>query len=253
MGKSANRAEGGSSKGSSSTTIIAALISAAAIVLVGYWQYGPPSRPASPFTGKKITGRVVDAANNRAVGHAKVAMDSEDLPPVQYTDSEGVFTFPMPSSAQYVHLRVEASGYEPADRRINPAALGEIEEIRLQPARPDAPPSPRPAAEPVAELSRDFVLGRWQVEQASGSYSGGTVIDYRDDGTFSGSATAFNDKGEGMKVPVSGNWSFERLSSNGFRLGITFADGSTQSSEFKVIDRNHIHNTQQNYIAVRVE
>jgi hypothetical protein len=252
MGKPSQRDDGADPKESSAIKIIVALIGAAAAVLVGYWQFGPPSRPAPLSAGKKITGRVMDAATNRAVGHAKVAMDSEDLPPVQYTDSEGVFMFPMPSSAQYVHLRVEASGYEPADRRVNPAALGEIEEIRLQPARPDAPPSPRPAAEPVAELSRDFVPGRWQVDQSSGPYSGGTVIDYRDDGSFSGSMSQFVN-GMGQKVPVQGNWSFERLSSNTFRLGFTFSDGSTQSGEFKVIDRNHIHNTRENYIAVRMD
>jgi hypothetical protein len=229
-----------------------ALIGAASLVLVGYWQFGPPSKPAPPSAGRKITGRVVDAVNNRAVGHAKVAMDSEDLPPVQYTDSEGVFTFPMPSSAQYVHLRVEASGYDPADRRINPAALGEIEEIRLQPARAEAPLSSRPAVEPVAALSRDCVLGRWQVEQSSGPYSAGTVIDYRDDGTFSGSVTQFVN-GMGQKVPVEGEWSFERLSPNTFRLKATASDGSARSGEFEVIDRDHIHKTQENYIAVRLE
>jgi hypothetical protein len=252
MGKSARSADGDNPKESPAIKILLTLIGTAATVLVGYWQFGPPSKPTPPSVGRKITGRVVDAVNNRAVAHAKVAMDSEDLPPVQYTDSEGVFTFPMPSSAQYVHLRVEASGYEPADRRVNPAALGEIEEIRLQPARPDAPPSPRPAAEPVAELSRDFVLGRWQVEQSSGPFSAGTVIDYRDDGTFSGSVTQFVN-GMGQKVPVEGEWSFEKLSSNTFRLKVAASDGSARSGEFRVIDRGHIHNTQENYIAVRLE
>jgi hypothetical protein len=248
MVKSANRSNGDDPKEGPSIKIILALIGAAATVLVGYWQFVHPFKPASPSAGKKITGRVMDAVSNRAVGHAKVSMDSEDLPPVQYTDSEGVFTFPMPSSAQYVHLRVEASGYEPADRRINPSALGEIEEIRLQPARPDAPPSSRPAA----ELSRDFVPGRWQVDQANGPYSGGTVIDYREDGTFSGSVTQFVN-GMGQKVPLEGEWSFEKLSANTFRLKATASDGSTRSGEFKVIDRDHIHNTQENYIAVRLE
>ena len=253
MGKSDNRSNGTEPKESSSIKIVLALIGAAATVLVGYWQFGHPARPASPSAGRKITGRVMDAVNNRAVGHAKVAMDSEDLPPVQYTDSEGVFTFPVPSSAQYVHLRVEASGYESADRRINPSALAEIEEIRLQPARGEASPSPRPAAEPVAELSRDFVPGRWQVEQSTGPYSAGTVIDYRDDGTFTGWVTQ-SVKGAGStKVPVEGEWSFEKLTSNTFRLDATASDGSSRSGVFKVIDHNHIHNTQENYIAVRLE
>jgi len=251
MPRSAKSVDAGDPKSSRSTQIIIALIGFAATVLVGYWQFGR-SKPDNPSAKRQITGRVVDAATNRTLAHAKVVLESEDLPPVQYTDSEGIFTFPLPPSAPYVRLKVELSGYESADRRIDPSALRETQEIRLQPL---GAPSPPPAqAGPAArdEASRDFVIGRWQVDQAAGQVSGGSVMDYKADGTLTGSVTQFIN-GFGQKVPMEGRWDFEKLSRDTFRLELQLQNQPTWLGTFKIIDHNHIHNIDQNYIAVRVE
>jgi hypothetical protein len=130
-----------------------------------------------------------------------------------------------------------------------------------QPTQAAAPtstaPEPTQVAKPAqaaeeAEVSREFFVGRWQVEQTIGQVSGTTVIDYEEDGTFSGWMSQFAN-GVGQKVPVAGRWNYERLSKDRFRLYIQFPDGSAQQATFKIQDRNHILNTDQNYVAVRLE
>jgi hypothetical protein len=102
----------------------------------------------------------------------------------------------------------------------------------------------------LAEASRDFMIGRWQVEQSSGEVSGGTIMDYDDDGTFSGSMTIFVG-GVGEKQRRAGDWNFQKLSKNTFRLKLLFDDQTTWVGTFKIIDHDHIHNIDQNYIATR--
>lgn len=256
MSPSARNADPADPKGSRSTQILVALIALTGTLLVGYWQYGR-AKADSPSARHQLTGRVLDAVSNHALAHAKVMLESEDVPPVQYTDSEGIFTFPVPPAAPYVRLKVELSGYEAADRRIDPSTLREAQEVRLQPLA--AAPPPALSGTPLGsggrspdEATRDFVLGRWQVEQAAGQASSGTVMDFQADGTVTGSATQFIN-GFGRKVPLAGRWSFEALSANTFRMALELQNQPQQQATFKIIDHNHIHNIDQNYVAVRVE
>jgi hypothetical protein len=204
-----------------------------------------------------LTGRVLDAVSNHTLAHAKVMLESEDVPPVQYTDSEGIFTFPLPPTAPHVRLKVELSGYEPADRRIDPSTLQEAQEVRLQPLAAAPPPS-LPGTPLIAggrspdEATRDFILGRWQVEQAGGQVSGGTLMDYLADGTVTGSETQFIN-GFGQKIFTAGRWSFEAISANSFRLALELQNRPPWQGTFKILDHNHIHNIDQNYVAARVE
>ena len=46
-------------------------------------------------------------------------------------------------------------------------------------------------AAPRRVASRDFMVGRWEVEQTVGAMSGGTAISYERDGTPSGTTTVF--------------------------------------------------------------
>ena len=236
---------------SSSIKIIAALIGAAATVLVGYWQFGR-AKPDNPSINRMITGRVVDAVNDHALGHAKVMLEAEGLPPVQYTDSNGIFTFPLPPSAPYVRLKVEMPGYESDDRRIDLRPSRKVrrsacsrQRRRHRRRQPVPPPND-------AEVSREFMLGRWQVEQAAGQASAGTVMDYQADGTLTGSATQFIN-GFGQRQNLSGRWDYEKLSKSTFRLELRRNNQPPWLGTFKIIDHNHIHNIDQNYIAVRVE
>lgn len=105
-----------------------------------------------------------------------------------------------------------------------------------------------------AEPSRDFMVGRWQAEQepTAGVLSGGSVLDFLDDGTFDGTATTFV-VGIGRKQRLAGRWDFEKLSKETFRLKLRFDNQSTWLGTFKIIDQDHIHNVKENYISVRIK
>jgi hypothetical protein len=128
------------------------------------------------------------------------------------------------------------------------------------PASPEPQPSevatPAPDADQETdqnEVSREFLVGRWQVEQAVGQFSGGAIIIYAEDGTFSGWTTQFVN-GMGYRMPVEGRWDYGRLSKDRFRLYLEFSSGQPpQQATFKILDRNHILNTDQNYVAIRLE
>jgi hypothetical protein len=85
-----------------------------------------------------------------------------------------------------------------------------------------------------------------------GQASAGTLMDYQADGTVTGSETQFIN-GFGQRIPITGRWSFEALSVNTFRLGLQLQNQPPWQGTFKILDHNHIHNIDQNYIAVRVE
>ena len=110
--------------------------------------------------------------------------------------------------------------------------------------------SQRPEQTTPTEASRNFIIGRWQVEQTAGEVSAGTVVNYEENGTFGGSMTKFVGS-VGQKQPTAGYWDIEKLSKDMFRLKIRFEDNSTWVGTFKIIDHDHIHNIDQNYIAVR--
>lgn len=107
--------------------------------------------------------------------------------------------------------------------------------------RPPAAPAPlRPAA------SREFILGEWEVEQWSGSNAANTRLTYYADGTVKGWGTY-----AGLRTPWTGQWDFEKLSDDTFRLNATI-NGATMNSSFRIFDRDHIQNLDNNYMAVRV-
>ena len=110
--------------------------------------------------------------------------------------------------------------------------------------------STRPAApRPVA--SRDFMLGKWEVDQPNGTDTSGTTITYDRDGTLSGWAMLFVN-GVGRREPWSGTWSFTRLSDDTFRLSAVIGGRPPILATFRIFDRDHIQNTDTNYVAVRI-
>ena len=108
------------------------------------------------------------------------------------------------------------------------------------------------------EASRDFVVGRWQVEQTVGlvtgesvrSVSGGSEVTYQDDGKFIGSLR-INETGQ--KRLVAGHWDFARLSKDTFRLKVQFDDQTIWLGVFQIVDQDRIHNIEQNYDALRMK
>jgi hypothetical protein len=119
--------------------------------------------------------------------------------------------------------------------------------MALQGVNPKDDNNPKPS-----EASRNFVVGRWQVEQLSGSRSAGSVADYQDDGTLTGSVTQFVN-GFGQKQLVAGCWNFEKVSKDTFRLQVRFNNQSTWQGTFKILDQDHIQNIDENYVSVRMK
>ena len=110
-------------------------------------------------------------------------------------------------------------------------------------------PSPRPSETPDA--SREFFVGRWQVEQQNAVFRGATFMDYFEDGSFSGWEEAFQG-GTGRRVDRTGEWKFARLAKDRFRLILKFSNGRQWNGDFTIINHDRIHNINENYDAVRV-
>lgn len=114
------------------------------------------------------------------------------------------------------------------------------------PTVPEAPSAPSAAV----EATRAFVVGRWVVEQSGGGNQVRSSADYLEDGTFSGTQQAFQGAA-GARVAVGGEWDFQKLGPDRFRLDLTFQDGRRWQGTFKILDPDHIHNVDENYVAVR--
>jgi len=115
--------------------------------------------------------------------------------------------------------------------------------------RKDLPINQQDAA-PV--VSRDFFLGRWRVDQTIGLLSGDNVMDYFSNGRFEGVEQDVYGN-QGQRIPSSGTWEIENLSTQVFRLTVRYDNGLERAGKFKIIDRNHIHNIDMNYVAERVD
>jgi hypothetical protein len=116
--------------GEAKAAIIAAVISALALLLVGWLQY-----KSKPKAASKFVGRLQDSNTETPVGNAKVSLEIQDVPPVVYSDSEGIFSFPLSDGIAELHLRIEANGYEKYDQRIGRSSVFGIQDIRLVPIK----------------------------------------------------------------------------------------------------------------------
>jgi len=112
----------------------------------------------------------------------------------------------------------------------------------------------------------DFMIGLWEVVQSEGNYSRAFTTDYLPDGTFSGYWTWFPGR-IGTKEPYAGTWKIASISRDKFTLELTYLKGPAEwknyptcpsfpcrwSGTFKVIDRDHAQNINDNYVASRKE
>lgn len=112
---------------------------------------------------------------------------------------------------------------------------------------------PDPTRSPIA--SREFFIGRWRAEVTNvlgpGVHSVNTVT-YFDNGRYEGSMLLANSS-QGRNINESGNWEFQKLSDQSFRLITRGDDGSEEKGDFTIIDQDHLHNVDVNYIAERVK
>jgi len=102
---------------------------------------------------------------------------------------------------------------------------------------------------PVASL--EFFLGRWRVDQVFGPLSGNNVVDYFSNGRFEGVDMEVSGS-QGQRIDEAGAWEFEILSNQLFRVILRFDNGVVWAGKFRIIDQNHIHNLDMNYVAERV-
>jgi hypothetical protein len=70
-------------------------------------------------------------------------------------------------------------------------------------------------------------------------------------GRFIGKQEVFVN-GTGRRQPVSGTWDLAKLAKDQFKLELKFDNGTQWSGTFRILDRDHIHNLGENYVAVRV-
>ncbi len=102
------------------------------------------------------------------------------------------------------------------------------------------------------KIDAEFVAGRWRVDQKVGDREGGSFIDYNSDGSFSGTQEEFTIEGQGFRKAVNGKWELRELSGDEFEMILTFEDGLRHTMRFRVLDRDHVHNLNENYVSVRV-
>jgi hypothetical protein len=81
---------------------------------------------------------VVDEATRNHLPGAKVVLEAGGVPPVLYSDSEGVFAFPVPEGVRTARVRIELAGYEHYDRQVDLASMNTMQEIRISPAKAGA-------------------------------------------------------------------------------------------------------------------
>jgi hypothetical protein len=178
------------------TTVIVALIGALGALTVAFFQFVLPIIHSPTPNVVWVRGRV---SNNQAhpLGGAKVSLEGKGLPPVIYTDSEGVFTFNLPEDVKEIKIRVDANGYDPYDRRIDVSAVkSELEDIRL---------TPQTKTETNAELSGTVVDGDGRPLQGArvtlDDIPGMSPVETSSDGVFN-LRDIHKKYGEGVRVRI---------------------------------------------------
>lgn len=116
------------------SVVIVAMISGLVALIGTLAQVGLPKFSGEVSTSTTFRGRVSDD-RGKAIGGAKVILEAKGLPPLIYTDSEGVFAFNLPAEVKTLKIRVEANGFNFYDRRVDIAAKSELEDIRLTPVK----------------------------------------------------------------------------------------------------------------------
>jgi hypothetical protein len=136
--------------------VLAIIVPAVVALVVGFFQYVLPliTRSKAPES-HEFVGVVRDAAG-RGIRGAKVSLEAKDVPPVQYTDSEGVFSFRVTPDVHKIKIRVDAEGYLPEDRTVTVDPKMNPEDIRLTALNR---PTPSPTVAPPDRRDHDTPEG----------------------------------------------------------------------------------------------
>ena len=94
---------------------------------------------------------MLNARTDTRIAHAKVSLDGEGVPPILFTDSEGMFSFQWPNAVTAVRGTAEAPGFTLYERRVSLELISGIEDFRLMPPSTPSAPTPSRPVKPVVE------------------------------------------------------------------------------------------------------
>lgn len=151
---------------SSKGPIIVAIIGLISTLVLGYWQFVLKSNKTGQAIETEYVGRVIDVNRQQGIAGAKITLDLEGVPPIVYSDSEGVYRFKVVIDSNISgQIRVDAPGYQVYTRNITLSlGLGNIEDIRLMPDEQSQ------ATEPPSFIGYDFETDTAGWNTSEGAY-----------------------------------------------------------------------------------
>lgn len=116
-------------------SIIVAIIGLISALVLGYWQFALKPNRQNKIIETEYIGRVIDINSQQPIGEAKITLDLQGVPPIVYTDSEGVYRFKVDIESNISgQIRIDARGYQVYTRNITISPeIRTIEDIRLTP------------------------------------------------------------------------------------------------------------------------
>lgn len=215
----------------------------AALIVFAFYTISPasndgeidPTIPAETPFEIEYVGRVIEMNSQQPIVGAKVTLDLQGVPPIVYTDSEGIYRFKVVIQANISgQIRVDAQGYQVYTRYISLSSRQTtIEEIRLTPQSSVPPPEstmPIPASEQASEELEQILID--DVQPSSGS-----VVDPN-------SSDCLWEEASGQEAHIvltlereSVIHKFEVAMHDPFvkKVELTFSDGSQQTKELEEI------------------
>jgi hypothetical protein len=109
------------------------IIGIACLFILSCLPTSPSGTEQSPQAETEYVGRIIDSNNQQPIAGAEVSLDLAGVPPVVYTDSQGVYKFNVSISAAISgQIRVNAPGYQVYTRNVTIfPEIKTIEDIRL--------------------------------------------------------------------------------------------------------------------------
>jgi len=115
-------------------TVIGTIVVAVIGLISAYWQFVlKPSGSLVATIKTEYVGRIIDVNTQQVIAGAKITLDLAGVPPIVYTDSEGVYRFGVVIKSDVSgQIRVDAQGYQVYTRNITISPdIKIIEDIRL--------------------------------------------------------------------------------------------------------------------------
>lgn len=115
--------------------IIVAIITLIGVLITLYVQNIKKTDDQNETVRIEYFGRVIDMNTLQPVSNAKITLNLKDVPPVVYTDSEGIYRFEVEIESKISgQIWVDAVNYQPYTRHITISTESNVlEDIRLSP------------------------------------------------------------------------------------------------------------------------